>query len=310
MNNSIVGIEKIEIVDDKEKIRDALYSLLNYMKIEKKIAIPKKGKIIIKPNICYIQGYETGTTVDPFIVQCLVEWILNNYEIETIVIAEADATDLNVDLAFKALGWEHMINTFSKVKLLNLTNDELVDVKLNGLYFKKLKMSKTYMSSDYFISVAKLKTHTMCNISCILKNQFGSKPSKNKSRYHKNLNEVIYDLNKVRIPDLCIVDGIIAMEGAGPIDGIPKAMGIIIMGDDPVAVDHACAKIMKIDPNKISHLKLSYSKNLGTFKYELFGKNVEDVSCKFNEGNSLWKKLIIIIANMIIKIINFTRIAR
>ena len=49
---------------------------------------------MIKPNICLVRGYETGVGVDPFIVKCLVDWLLQNYEIEEITIGEADATEL------------------------------------------------------------------------------------------------------------------------------------------------------------------------------------------------------------------------
>lgn len=82
-------------------------------------------------------------------------------------------------------------------------------------------MSKTYMDSDFLISLAKLKMHTITGITCVLKNQFGANPQKRKIHYHSNLITVIHDLNKVKLPDLCLVNGIIGMEGNGPVDGTP-----------------------------------------------------------------------------------------
>jgi len=53
------------------------------------------------------------------------------------------------------------------------------------------------------------------------------------------------------------VDGIVGMEGNGPIQGTPKHVGILVAGADPVAVDATCCRIMQIDPYKIGYLRLA-----------------------------------------------------
>ena len=288
----IIGIAKVNQLQNKSEIESKLFILLNQLKVRDEIKIPPKASVMIKPNICLVKSYETGTTVDPFIIKCLVDWLLQNYDIKTITIGEADATELNVDVAFKVLGWENTFNQYPNVRLLNLTKDEKVSIELNGLYFKNLKMSKSYMESDILISVGKLKTHTMTGITCILKNQYGVNPVKYKAQYHLNLDDVICDLNMVRLPDLCLVDGIVAMEGAGPVSGIPNPLGLLIAGNDAVAVDHACAKIMEFNPNKISHITLAVKQRLGSTDYEVFGERIEDVRVKF-ESVPRWKKIVV-----------------
>jgi uncharacterized protein (DUF362 family) len=54
-----------------------------------------------------------------------------------------------------------------------------------------------------------------------------------------------------------IVDGIVGMEGNGPIQGVPKSAGVLVAGPDPVAVDATCCRIMRINPNGIGYLKLA-----------------------------------------------------
>lgn len=294
IEKNFVGITKVKHLQNKSEIRAALFNLLDLMKERTKIKIPQKADIMVKPNICHLSDYETGVTVDPFIVKCLVDWLLQNYDIETITIGEADTTELNVDAAFKVLGWEDTFNQYPTVKLLNLTKDEYVAVNPNGLHFKNLKMSKSYMGSNFLISVGKLKTHTLTGITCILKNQYGSNPIKNKPQYHPHLDAVICDLNKVRLPDLCLMDGIIAMEGAGPTKGAPNPLGLLVIGNDAVATDHACAKIMGFNPDKITHLKLAAKQKLGSTDYEVFGERIEDVRTKF-KFVPLWKRLAVAI---------------
>jgi uncharacterized protein (DUF362 family) len=47
------------------------------------------------------------------------------------------------------------------------------------------------------------------------------------------------------------------MEGNGPIQGTPKAVGILVAGRDPAAVDATCCRIMRIDPSKVEYLRLA-----------------------------------------------------
>ena len=48
-----------------------------------------------------------------------------------------------------------------------------------------------------------------------------------------------------------VVDGIVAMEGNGPVAGTRKTAGVVIGGCNPVAVDAVCARLMGLDVAKI-----------------------------------------------------------
>ena len=65
------------------------------------------------------------------------------------------------------------------------------------------------------------------------------------------------------ILDLCatvpihfvIADGIVAMEGNGPLNGTPRPLGKIVLADDPVAADATCARLMGFEPDRIVHIR-------------------------------------------------------
>jgi Domain of unknown function (DUF362) len=59
------------------------------------------------------------------------------------------------------------------------------------------------------------------------------------------------DPSRKRKRFLSLVDGIAAMEGDGPVSGTRKEAGLIIAGDDAVAVDAACARLMGFDYQRI-----------------------------------------------------------
>ena len=293
---SIVGIVKIKDVLRKDQIKSAFFNILEELRETVDLGISPKSKIMIKVNICLVRGYETGTTVDPFLVKCFAEWMQIKYNPEIIYVGEADASVLDVDIAFKALGWVDEFKDMTNVELVNLAKDEIVNLTMpDALYFKELKLSRKYIESDFLISFAKLKTNNICGITCILKNQFGITTTKNKSQYHANLTEAIIDLNRIKKPGLCIVDGLIAMEGEGPVDGIPKSAKLIIVGNDPVATDHACARIMKTDIGKIPYMKLAVKNGLGSTTYLTIGEKINEVSQYFQKPSSLLQILLKVI---------------
>jgi uncharacterized protein (DUF362 family) len=59
------------------------------------------------------------------------------------------------------------------------------------------------------------------------------------------------------------VDGVVGMEGDGPLNGTAKVMGVLVLGRDPLAVDATCCRLMRLDPEQIAYLVLGYRKKLG-----------------------------------------------
>ncbi len=76
--------------------------------------------------------------------------------------------------------------------------------------------------------------------------------------------ECIADLHSLFPKAFAIVDGIVGMEGNGPIQGTPRTAGVVIAGASPVAVDATCCRIMGLDPTRIRYLQLAAGEqNLG-----------------------------------------------
>jgi uncharacterized protein (DUF362 family) len=274
-----IGIVQTQNIDEDALVRLKIYELLDLL--QDSIHVPVNAQVLVKVNLCLLLDCETGATIDPRLVRFLAEWLLERHSIKEIVIAESDATALCADRAFYGLGWDRVLAEVPKTRYLNLTCDERVKVTLDGLFLKEVEMSRTFMEADYVISFAKLKTHSMQVISGIMKNQFGALPEKLKVVYHPHLAEVICDVIRIRPPDLCLVDGLIAHEGPGPVSGIPRLMRLIIGGTDAVATDHVCARLMGKDPHHVPHLKLANEHNIGTSAYTVLGCRIEDVAEDF-----------------------------
>jgi len=113
---------------------------------------------------------------------------------------------------------------------------------------------------DWIVSVAKMKTHHWAGATLSMKNLFGVMPGiyygwpKN-VLHAAGIQNSILDINATLKPHFAIVDGIVGMEGDGPIMGDPKKVGVLVMGRNLAAVDATCCRIMGIDPYKVSYLE-------------------------------------------------------
>src|SRR5207245_10842135 len=88
-----------------------------------------------------------------------------------------------------------------------------------------------------------------------------------KTEWHwRGIDNSIVDIALTRTPDLAIVDGIIGMEGDGPLNGKPKHLGVIVMGTDLLAVDASCCRLMQLDPERMGYMLLGQRKKLGVLK--------------------------------------------
>ena len=224
----------------------------------------------IKINLCCLRGPETGAITHPLFLNALLKWLRTTFgdEIE-IVVVESDATTSLPSLFIDWFGFREILDKWN-VKFINLSKSSGSTIIKEGVL--KGQIIPDIFNDSYFISLAKLKTHMLTKISCVLKNQFGCIPFPQKIRYHKFLDEAIVEANKYFRPNLSIVDGILALTGVqGPSYGIPVHAGIILASNDPVACDSLCAKLLGFSPFLVRHIRLSEKAKIGTTRYRIVG---------------------------------------
>ncbi len=80
------------------------------------------------------------------------------------------------------------------------------------------------------------------------------------------------------------MDGIIGMEGDGPLHGTAKHVGALVMGVDLVAVDATCCRLMGIPPERIPTLVYAAAKRVGRIaeaEIPQLGEAIAAVATKF-----------------------------
>jgi uncharacterized protein (DUF362 family) len=124
---------------------------------------------------------------------------------------------------------------------------------------KYLWLPRTVLESDFLVSMPKIKTHHWSGVTLSMKNIFGVVPGARygwpKNILHwRGIQESILDLCATVPIHFVIADGIVAMEGNGPLNGTPRPLGKIVLADDPVAADATCARLMGFEPERIGHI--------------------------------------------------------
>ncbi len=221
--------------------------------------LPVRDKVVLlKPNLIAIDP-EGITNTNPAVIAAARETFLRLGASE-VLIGDGSGIDRDSQGILESMRMREYTGPLAKIFVdLNVDDVELVALKTRASRLKELYFPKTVRHADFLVSMPKLKTHHWAGVTLSLKNMFGAVPGgcygwpKNVLHW-AGIDRAILDINAAVRPDFAIVDGIVGMEGNGPIQGAKKSAGVLILGDDPVAVDSTCARIMGLLPEKIKHI--------------------------------------------------------
>jgi uncharacterized protein (DUF362 family) len=208
----------------------------------------------------------------PLVVAAAIE-LCRKWKAAEVVVAEGSGFLRNTEQLVALSGLGDVLSHF-RVPFVDLNHDEPVKVsnkgRLSGM--DHLYLARAVATADVLISIAKLKTHGILGATLSLPNLLGTLPGicygwPNNELHGRGIENGIVDIALTRPPDLAIVDGIVAMDGDGPLNGVAKPLGALVFGSDPVAVDATCFRLMNLNPEMPNgYLTLAYGKSLGLLK--------------------------------------------
>ncbi len=238
-------------VDNIENEEELISSISRSFNISE-IPLKKVDSIMIKPNLCYYWDASTGQTTSPILIGALIEFLRDNLRNDPkILIGEADASAMKTKHAFRMLGYEDLANR-KEVELINLSKKPIVECTTTiGSEEVKLNFSAQLIDTELLINVPKLKYHRTPKVTCAMKNIFGAIAKSHKFSYHKNLSKIIVAANKIIHSDIILMDGLIAL------GNYPKIFNKILLGQDSVAIDKICSRIMGFNPRGVEYLRMA-----------------------------------------------------
>jgi len=222
-------------------------------------AIPAGGTVAVKVNLGW-DLFIPGSITSPQVTEALIE-ILSE-RAGRIYVVESDQVLEDVETAFRESGMEDVCRR-TGATWLNMSRADTVRVATPGnRVLRDLEVPRILLAST-LVTVPVMKTHAKTVITGALKNQWGC-IDKMRHEYHLVLDDALADLNSIVRPALSVMDGTIALEGAGPKSGQPRVMDLVLCSTDPVALDTIQAVAMGIDPESVAHLKTCAARGIGT----------------------------------------------
>jgi len=219
-----------------------------------------KGKrILLKPNLVDTGAGVVHVNAHPMVVRAAAE-AFQRLGASEIVVAEGTGLIRDTPMVLDACGLADVLAE-ERIRFVDLNYDDVYLLPNAGGYtdLKTLAFPSVLRRFDWIVSLAKLKTHHWAGVTLAMKNMFGVMPGivygwpKNVLHY-AGIDRSVLDINTTLRPHFAIVDGIVGMEGDGPINGSPKNAGVLVLGRNLPAVDATCARIMGVDPRKVSYL--------------------------------------------------------
>jgi len=203
-----------------------------------------KRKIFIKPNLSHPE-YLPGVVTSPELMRQLVGLLRDGNS--EVIVGESNGFNYPCWTAFDKTGTEAAVKAAGG-SVINLSEDKVVKIKLqSNTPLKQLFLPKTILDADAVVDLPLMKTHEFMAYSGAVKNLFGCVPSNKRIYLHPYLPEVLYRLYTIFKPQLTIMDARIGIEGNGPTKGKPVKMGLMLTGNDALALDIIAAKVMMLD---------------------------------------------------------------
>lgn len=226
-----------------------------------------RGKrVLLKPNMVEPRRESPQMTTHPAVIIAVADVFRRHGAVVTVGEAPGHVRDTEVALVESGVG-DALEQAGLPFTDLNYDDVGWRPNRGRRCKLKGFQFPRTVLDADVVVSLPKMKTHHWIGVTASMKNLYGVIPGcvygwpKNVLHY-QGIPETVYDINASLPSLITVVDGILCMEGDGPIMGTPKPMGLLVMGGNLPAVDATVCRLMKVLPEKVPYLQLA-SRGLG-----------------------------------------------
>ena len=208
-------------------------------------------RILLKPNLLRAAPPESAICTHPAVVEAVARLVIEAGG--TAVIADSPGGTLQREGVLRALYEKTGMTAAAERAGAEVCTDPSVRrISLpRGRVLRQAEVAAPAAECGGAIDLCKLKTHVLMGMTGAVKNCFGIIPGLAKVGFHSShfdrakFAHAVLDLAGWLSPRLCLMDGVLAMEGNGPgTSGTPRQAGLLLAADSPLALDLAAAAIM------------------------------------------------------------------
>jgi len=233
--------------------------------------IPKNhgGTVYIKPNGIHFTPH---THTDPAVLEATLAY-LRDHGYTRLAVMESCTGGNFTRLVFKITGYADLCRRYG-AEPVYLDEGPTVEVTLRdgtrARVSRRLRDEIIRRGQNFYLSLPKLKTHSMATVTLGVKNQqaFPVDADRMKQHSHATLHRRLAALYALTQPNFCIIEGVTATaHGHFPITALLEEylvpMNILVGGPDTLAVDVVGARVLGYSLEEIEHLRLCAEWGLG-----------------------------------------------
>lgn len=215
--------------------------------------VKREERVLLKPNLVRKAKLSRAVVTHPAVVGAAAR-LLREAGVKEITAGDSCGVGTAVSAA-AAVGMDETLEKY-RVPLVDFTGMGAVPYE-DGVQAKSFFLSREVFEADAIINVCKMKTHALERITGAVKNMYGCIHGLHKAKGHTvypsadSFARMLTDLNRFLKPRLYIMDGIVAMEGNGPTSGDPVSMNVLLMSQDPVALDSVFCRLVNLKPELV-----------------------------------------------------------
>ncbi len=222
-----------------------------------------RGNVFVKPNVVFaskIKKFGSTAYTNLAVVSQAATALANVDGVSRVDIGENTGIGVPTRLNYTNAGYFKEVKKVNKragvpVNLFCIDEEKREKVFLGGIVHSHLRVARKMADADSMVYLPKLKCHNITNITGAVKLNIGICSDDERAiRHDFMLMDKIVDLLAVGYPDFIVMDAIdvgVADEGLP----IPRRLGLMIMGRNPVAVDIVGARLLGYELEDIPYLK-------------------------------------------------------
>jgi uncharacterized protein (DUF362 family) len=270
----------VSFVASKDQ-REASYHALKPLESEIGKAIQDR-QVVIKVNMGQVKKEWLFNATDVNFVRGILDFLRPIYGRKIILGESTAAGAVSTMLGFENYGYMPLLKEYN-VKFVDLNDRQTTTQWILGEQYHPLAISiiDTFLDPDvYLISATRLKTHDNVFATLSLKNVVMGSPinrhtqkkredRNEKPRMHsggnRGLSYNMFLLASAGVqPDCAVLDGVVGMEGSGPVSGDPIEHGVALASTDWVAADRLGIELMGIDYREVKYLQWCAAAGMGS----------------------------------------------
>lgn len=206
-------------------------------------------RVLLKPNLISARKRNEIACTHPQFVAAAAEWLVD----------QGARVSVGDSPAFGTATWVMGKSGISDalaglpVEQINFKATRRISLR-NGI---TVRIAEAALDSDLLVNLLKVKAHSQVFVTLAVKNYFGTVTGLQKPWCHfryggqdSRFATLLVDLLEVLPCGVSLADGIVAMQGDGPMNGHSFDLGVVAGSVNPVALDTALIDILGLEPGK------------------------------------------------------------